>query len=128
MSSKLKVVNKLFTELESLPESSFHNYRVEFTVYTDLTLTEVIKYPKVLRHYSYNCRSKTSCTNTSSKKPFLHSSFAYKADFLFNMRETINTYSRVLRGRSTNTLSRDQKYALASILNSTGLWSGHWAR
>ena len=38
-----------------------------------------------------------------------------------------HSYS-VLRGRSTNSLSRDHKYALACILNSTGLWSGHWAR
>ena len=57
-----------------------------------------------------------------------HTAFANKSDYLDNIHQTVQTYSPVLRGRSTNSLSRDQKYALACILNSTGLWSEHWAR
>ena len=58
----------------------------------------------------------------------MFTSFTDKSDYLENIRQTLETYSPVLRGRSTNSLSRDHKYALACILNSTGLWSGHWAR
>ena len=54
--------------------------------------------------------------------------FADKSDYLFHIETTLNLNSPILVGRSTNKLSLNQKHAIACILNSTGLWSGHWAR
>ena len=70
-------------------------------------------------------------------KPFIErddpqvyfSAFADKQDYLFfHIETTLDQYSPILRGRSTNKPSRNQLHAIACILNSTGLWSGHWAR
>ena len=41
---------------------------------------------------------------------------------------TLDQYSPILRGRSTNKPSLNQLHAITRILNSIGLWSGHWAR
>ena len=54
--------------------------------------------------------------------------FADKASYLENARDTIFRYRNSIIGRSTRTPSRLQKHAMAEIYNSTGLWSGHWAR
>ena len=54
--------------------------------------------------------------------------FANKSDYLFHIETTLNLNSPILVGRSTNKLSLNQKHAIACILNSTGLWSGQWAR
>ena len=54
--------------------------------------------------------------------------FAGKSDYLFHIESTLHLYSPVLVGRPTNKLSMHQKQAVACILNSTGLWSGQWAR
>ena len=38
----VKAVEQLVAEMEELPETAFHDYRVEYTVYSDLPLTQVI--------------------------------------------------------------------------------------
>ena len=57
---KLRAVVRVLEELEDLPEEAFFNYRTEFTIYTNLTIEEVMKLLFMsLQLFAPSFRSKT---------------------------------------------------------------------
>ena len=50
--------------------------------------------------------------------------FSDEDGFLQNVRDTTSRYRQNIIGRSTKSLSRENKHAMVEIFNSIGLWSG----